>query len=58
MITKVIAIQHNLVPPITVDPSWLKLIAYVSAHPFSTLTITFRDGNPHLAEEIKESIKF
>ncbi len=27
-------------------------------HPYAVMTIEFKDGVPHIAEEVKESIKF
>lgn len=38
--------------------AWQKLIEYIESHPYVVMKIEFKDGAPHLAEEVKESIKF
>lgn len=38
--------------------AWQKLQEYIDEHPYTVMTIEFKDGAPHLAEEVKESIKF
>ena len=57
-ITRFVAIQTSLKAPIQVDQAWLKLIDFARNHPYCKMELSFRDGSPHLAEVIKDSIKF
>lgn len=44
---------------IPVDNSWASLIQYVrTVVPFGEVTITFKDGKPHEATRIVESVRF
>ena len=43
---------------ITVENEWIKLIEFVKLNPFCEVTITFRNGKPDTAIQVKESIKF
>ena len=49
-----IPLNHTVVE---VDSSWIKLLQFVKDHPFSQLTITFREGRPLIVERGIESIK-
>jgi hypothetical protein len=38
--------------------SWAKLIRFCQENPFCTMTLTIKEGEPKMAEVIRESIKF
>lgn len=42
----------------SVDEAWLRLVDFVDEHPYSTITIEFRDGVPFMAEKTVEKHKF
>jgi hypothetical protein len=54
MITKV-----TIQPVVQVtDPSWIALIKYTQSHPFTEMSIRFKEGRPFEAVEVKESLRF
>jgi len=40
------------------NPKWQALLEFIKENPFCKMEIEFKDGNPYLAQNIKESIKF